>query len=653
MSRVLIVNMPFASLRWPNLGPSLLQAGLKRRGIGCDLAYLNFDFAERIGRDDYAWIAEGFGFVLGGERLFARDYFGDALPGDAKYRREVLLAADPGLSERELADFEALQRHTGPFLDACTRSIDWSRYSVVGFTLSFQQTMASMGLARRIKRLRPEVRIALGGAACQGVMGVELLRRFPEVDYVFRGEADLTFPAVVEQVLAGGPVQVPPGAITREATEGSVSLEPPLGSASQLPSWGRFSTCQGRTACCPTRRRDAERAADEDATSPLIARLDDLPYPDFDDYFARLRASPLAAAIEPLLFFETSRGCWWGQKHHCAFCGLNGASLDFRSKEPDRAIAELKHLVERYGVRRVCTADNILDHRYFDTFWPRLAAAGLDAGLIFEMKTNLTRQQVQILLDGGLEAAQLGIESFLTPVLRQVGKGATALQNLQTLKWFSEAGIEVKWNVLYGFPGEDPALYGGFAAMVPSLVHLAPPAAVARVRLDRYSPYFADPAAFGITDPRPHRAFRFVYPFPPDALGRIAYYFEYDYADGRTLDYADPLVREIHEWQRLAGSATLTVRDLPDGVLLLQDTRPVARTFQQRLVGPEREIYLFCDTGRSLEAISEFAESRGLGLSRPAIRRLLEEWIAERWAIFLDERYLSLAGLCDRCGVRW
>ena len=72
MSRVLIVNMPFSNLRWPNIGPSLLKAALQRRGIGCDVAYLNFDFAEQIGWDDYYWLSDHFGFVLGGERLLPR-----------------------------------------------------------------------------------------------------------------------------------------------------------------------------------------------------------------------------------------------------------------------------------------------------------------------------------------------------------------------------------------------------------------------------------------------------------------------------------------------------------------------------------------------------------------------------------------------------
>jgi len=46
MSRVLLVNMPFGNLRWPNLGPSLLKGALLARGIPCDMAYFNFDFAD-------------------------------------------------------------------------------------------------------------------------------------------------------------------------------------------------------------------------------------------------------------------------------------------------------------------------------------------------------------------------------------------------------------------------------------------------------------------------------------------------------------------------------------------------------------------------------------------------------------------------------
>jgi len=335
MPTVLLVNMPFSNLRWPNLGPSLLKAGLARKGIDCGIAYFNFDFAERIGAELYDWIADYFAFVLGGERLFARRYFEGQLPDDEGYFREVLCQADGRLTDADRRDYEAIGAQVDPFLDRCVASVDWSQVAVVGFAATFQQTMPSLCLARRIKQLRPEIAIVFGGAACEGQMGIELLRQFPEIDYVFLGEADLTFPPVVEQILAGKPVDVPPGVVGRRSL-----LTEVIPGGCQLP-----------------RLHNADLS--------MVRDLDALPYPDFDDYFARLRASPLRDEVDALLFYETSRGCWWGQKHHCAFCGLNGSSLMYRSKSPRRAVDELRYLVHRHGVHRACSADNIFDHRYF------------------------------------------------------------------------------------------------------------------------------------------------------------------------------------------------------------------------------------------------------------------------------------------------
>lgn len=615
MSRVLLVNMPFSNLRWPNLGISLLKAALARRGIGCDLAYLNYDFAERVGLEAYCWIADCFAFVLGGERLFAKHYFGQAIPEDARYFRDVLLPADPGLSDVDRRDFEAVARQVEPFLDDCEATIDWARYAIVGFAASFQQTMPSMCLARRIKQRRPDVRILLGGAACEGPMGVELLRQFTQLDYVFLGEADLTLGPVVGQILAGKAVDLPPGVM-------------------------------GRESLAPGEKGGREAELPPDPAVALVGNLDELPYPDFDDYFMRWQASPLRGQIDPLLFFETSRGCWWGQKHHCLFCGLNGSSLTFRSKSPQRAVDELRHLVERHRVRRACAADNILDYRYFGSFLPQLRAAGLGLTFEYEMKANLTRAQVGALVASGLGAAQLGIETFVTALLRRMGKGANGLQNLQALKWFSEAGIEVKWNLLYGFPGEEPADYAWLAWLLPALCHLAPPLAVGRVRMDRFAPYFDAPQAHGMVNPRPNRAFCYVCPFDRAALERMAYYYEFDFADGRNpLDYAQAALDAAEAWQQIGGAVTLRYWDRPDGVLILHDTRPAATVFQRRLTGLERRIYLACDAGRSLRQILQIAAEHAVAgvANQPLIQRTLREWIDQRIMAFLDGRYLSLA----------
>ncbi len=605
MSRVLIVNMPFSNLRWPNLGPSLLKAALTRPGIDSELAYFNFDFAERVGLDNYSWIADYFAFVLGGERLFAKHYFPDQLPDDDSYHRDVLLHADRRFTDRDDADYRSLEHHVEPFLEGCIASVDWSDYALVGFAASFQQTMPSACLARRIKQVNPDIKIVFGGAACEGEMGIELLRRFPEVDYVCLGEADLTFPPLVEQILAGAESDLPPGVVAR-------------GSNHAVPDPALFMT------------RD----------------MDGLPYPDFDDYFARTERSPLRDDLHSLLFFETSRGCWWGQKHQCKFCGLNGGTLTYRRKTPKRAVDELRYLVERHGIHQACSADNILDWRYFDTFLPILRDADIDLAFVYEMKTNLTRPQIETLLAAGLGAAQLGIETFITPLLKMMGKGANALQNLQALKWFSEAGIEVKWNVLYGFPDENPHDYTRLAELVPALVHLAPPLAVGRVRMDRFAPYFEDPAAHGMIDVRPNRAFKYVYPFADESLRRLAYYYEYDYADGRNpADYAAQALAAVDQWQQLKGTVTLRQWDRSDGVLIITDTRPLAATFQRRLTGLARELYLYCDSGRSLKKIMAFAAERSGNEphDESLIHHWLDEWTRDQIMVHLDDRYLSLA----------
>src|SRR6185312_11348545 len=72
----------------------------------------------------------------------------------------------------------------------------------------------------------------------------------------------------------------------------------------------------------PELLRQMERARN---LSPLFiqecANLIDLPYPDHSDFFRDFEASSIHSLVVTEVTMETSRGCWWGQKHHCTFCG--------------------------------------------------------------------------------------------------------------------------------------------------------------------------------------------------------------------------------------------------------------------------------------------------------------------------------------------
>jgi ribosomal peptide maturation radical SAM protein 1 len=382
----------------------------------------------------------------------------------------------------------------------------------------------------------------------------------------------------------------------------------------------------------------------------MVDELDALPIPQYRDYFARLAASPPSTTVEPRLLIETSRGCWWGAKQHCTFCGLNGDTMPFRGKSPDRAYDELAALSQGYGIRKIECVDNILDMRLLRELMPRLARSGLDLDLFYEVKANLRYEHVVKLRAGGVTAIQPGIESFSDSVLRLMRKGCTGMQNIQLLRWCAELGMQVAWNLLAGFPGEDPQEYAAMAALIPLLTHLPPPASCSPVRLDRFSPMFTHAGEYGLTRVRPNSAYYYIFPLGVRELANLAYFFEFDYADGREVDaYLAKTRRAVDTWVRLhvdpAGQPVLDAVYTGHDEVTLTDTRPCAIHREQRLRGLKALIYYQCDTAQTLENL---ARSCGAGATVATIRDLLAEMADEGLLYECGGRHLSLAVMRQR-----
>ena len=185
----------------------------------------------------------------------------------------------------------------------------------------------------------------------------------------------------------------------------------------------------------------------------MVTDLDSLPFPDFDDYFSQLADSGVASGIRPILVFETARGCWWGEKHHCTFCGLNGEGMQYRSKSARRAREELDYLLDRHENRMVHVVDNILDFRYFDIVSGGARRPDVPAKLLLHDEGEPDQGSVAAAGAGRARDITPGIESLSTPILRLMKKGVTELQNVRLLKWCAELGIVPNWALMYGFPG--------------------------------------------------------------------------------------------------------------------------------------------------------------------------------------------------------
>src|SRR6185295_15253770 len=188
-----------------------------------------------------------------------------------------------------------------------------------------------------------------------------------------------------------------------------------------------------------------------------------------------LNLSPLQTAIQPRvkLPYESARGCWWGAKAHCTFCGLNGSAMAFRAKSPEHVEREIFSLATKYKNLDFEVVDNIVSMDYVDTLLPRirdLRRSGVDLTLFYETKANLRKDQLRMMRDAGVLRLQPGIESLSSPILKLMRKGVTALQNIRLLKWAAELDIDVLWNHLYAFPDEPQhAEYDRLADVVKSL----------------------------------------------------------------------------------------------------------------------------------------------------------------------------------------
>ena len=342
-----------------------------------------------------------------------------------------------------------------------------------------------------------------GGANFDSEMGPELVRTVDCIDVAVIGEGDETFPRLLSALAAGTDLDAVPGLARR--LDGHVKVTPP--------------------------------------TSATV-RLDDLPAPDYDEYFQHaedLGILPRVGHRNVWLPIETARGCWWGAKHHCTFCGLNGTAMSFRSKSPERVLDELASQAKRYRSFRFEAVDNIMDMAYLTKLFPVLVENETGYEIFYEVKANLRREQLKLMAQAGVTHIQPGIESLSSNVLRLMRKGVRAIQNVNLLRWAQYYDIHVDWNLLWGFPGETEQDYTEQATAIPHLLHLPPPSSANRIWLERFSPLFTERDTFQLRHRTPERSYRYVYPSDVD-LERVAYFFDYD-LDGGLPDSAYAGVR--------------------------------------------------------------------------------------------------------------
>lgn len=585
--RIVLVDMPWSAID----APSLALGILKRRVLDVfpdarvDVVHANLDYVD--------WLTARTGFTFEEYDFCASSYFS----GHSEWIFSAALNEHPrwnvtefsgSLGERApeplLAKAQELHELAPLFVQETAARIAAGAPDVVGFTTTFAQNAAALATARAVKVRAPHAMTVFGGANCDGPQGAALHRNFPFVDFVVRGEGEATFPQLLAALRDGGDLSGISGLCWRDT--------------------------DGRCVTNPM----------EDKPLPPAA----LVTPEYGDYFDRHARSTAGSWVEPRIVVEGSRGCWWGEKHHCTFCGLNGSFMEFRSKNPQRFVDEILSLVERYRILDVWVTDNILDMAYLTSMAPLLQESGYDLRLCYEIKSNLRREQLRTLDAAGIGYIQAGVENLSSRVLKIMDKGVTGCQNVRLLRDAETVGMNLNWNYLYGFPGELEEDYDEISDQVPALHHLTPPFNATRIKVERFSPYFDRPE-LGFDQLRPASHYHHIYDLPDSELADLVYLFDSP-KRGISPSCLDRLQRAVSGWKDAYVHCRLTHCDLGDRIVLV-DTRPGFAWHLLDLTDPlEMTVFRLLDMPHSPAAVLHKAAARHEDATETRINEILARW---------------------------
>jgi anaerobic magnesium-protoporphyrin IX monomethyl ester cyclase len=376
--KVLLVDPPFYRLigfynRYFPLG--LVSVGTVLRDAGHEVAVYDADYNDRPSAMDYARLPRYYGRYLASFRE----------PGHAIWR-----------------EVEETIRRFQP--------------DVVGISIWTTYAAAALHVARLSKQINPACPVIVGGPHAT-VKAEEILSVSADVDYVVRGEGEITARELLQALAASG----------RGAPPQSAVINP---QSVMVP--GVSGRADGSIRHGPPREK--------------IRNLDELPLPDRTLLMNRDAYSP-----EDLGLVMTSRGCPFS----CTFCVTETRQVRYRSVA--HVLAEVRQVRGAYGTTQFSFKDDsftVNRQRVLD-FCDALTRKGLRIGWECNTRVDLVDEALlRAMKRAGCNSIKVGIESGSAEVLRRMNKGITLDQTRQAARLLRRAGIYWTGYFLIGTPGE-------------------------------------------------------------------------------------------------------------------------------------------------------------------------------------------------------
>ena len=606
-----IVCMPFASILQPPLGVSVLCGTLRNAGIGVKALYPSIYFAERIPYSIYEWLGGNI-YERVADYFFSRIAFGRDADCDISFHEMI----DSLRDRRRMPSFISGHSDLAAMLRIIEKTCEGviekvinqlkklPRLKVVSCSATFVQLYASLALLKVVKQEMPQLITMLGGAECEGVAAIELVRKLSFLDYAFSGEGDCGFTTVVTHVLRNNHNHrfiLPNGAYNKEKAVVGI-VEHPMASPFEF---GNI---------------------------------------DHSDYLEAVRKSRRFRMIQPTRTIEFSRGCWKGMSSQCRFCGFNGERMRFRQKPEERILSELgKMYVE--GARFFQATDTVLDLHVMRRPLEIFSKHCRDAVITCDAVSTMSESQLSFLAHSGVLFLQVGIETLHPKHVKLLNKGNSAVGSIAFLKFARENSITIFWNILTSIPGDTASDYDEMRNIVKSLEHLYPPN-FGVIRFDRFSDYWRHPDTYGLKLV-PARNCQYLIP-SGSGLDRQCITMVFDNLNESVrTDYRDKSIVQFEEtlrnWRTRyhANKPILYLRAKNEVV----DTRSVAMERSYQLSTEEYEILRFLRIPRSKCELDDSVYEKWQKTLQPLLdRQFVLEWDGKFISLILEKINLPSEG---------
>ena len=284
---------------------------------------------------------------------------------------------------------------------------------IVGISAVTPVIPIANAIAKKIKEKKSNISIIMGGPHPSIMPGETLLD--PNIDFVVRGEGEITFLKLVQI----------------------------------LRNRGDVTDLQGLSY-----RKNGEAMHNDPAE--FIQDLDTLPRPAYDILPMHLYTSPPQWSIDsPAYQLIATRGC----PFRCGFCYV-GMGKKVRYKSARVVCDEIEYLIDKYNCKQIVFVDTVFpfNFKHSKEVCNEMILRKINKKITWFTSTRadiVTQEMLDLMYEAGCRLITLGVESGNQNILNSINKGISLEQVRNAVRMAKKAKIDVTASYIMGLPGEN------------------------------------------------------------------------------------------------------------------------------------------------------------------------------------------------------